>query len=322
MTSRLGRIGAYFLEPAAAPEREERPAAPSRPGDGGDVAAPGAWTSAVVLGAHAAVVPVAAACAGELRARDRAAAAALCVWRPAGSASAAGPAPPGEPMEASVAGSQASRVHGPVEASTAGPHAPPARGPVEAPAVGSHAPSARGPVEASAVGSHAPSARGPVEASAVGSHAPPARGPVEAPAARAPAGATTPGARRLAARLVAQGLPAAACGRLAWVELAADPDVAREQVARCLRVAAAPAVLAVAGPRPAAFEPLLAALDLAVAVLPAEAGPALRALALRTPAGRERAIVAPLAPGPPRWAAMAGLARLRSLPPLGGGDGR
>ena len=196
-------------------------------------AAPAAgWTRAVVLGAPAAAVPVAAACAGELRARDRAAAAVLCVWRP-----------------------------GTVEPRSDGP--------------------------------------------------PPDSGP--------PAGATTPGARRLAARLVAQALEATACGRLAWLALESDPAAALDQARRCVRTAAAPVVLAVAGPRPASFEPVLADLDLAIAVLPADADPALRALALGSLAARDRVIVPPLAPGPPRWAAMAGLARLRALPAGGAG---
>ena len=96
--------------------------------------------------------------------------------------------------------------------------------------------------------------------------------------------------------------------------LGADPAAAAAQFGRCQAVAGAPVVLAVAGPRPAAFEPLLAEAGCALAVLPAEIDPALRALALRTLTARETAIVAPLAPGPPRWAALAGLARLRSLP--------
>jgi len=253
MTSRLARIGAFFYEPAdatpapadasgatGAPEpalrapRSSDAAAPASLAPGSsDAAEPaGHWTRAVVLGAHAAAVPVAAACAGELRVRDRAAAAVLCVWRP-GTA---------EPR----------------------PDAP-------------------------------------------------------APDSRPPAGATTPGARRLAARLAAQGLEATACGRLAWVALESDPAAALDLTRRCLRAAAAPVVLAVAGPRPASFEPVLADLELAIAVLPADADPALRTLTLGSLAARDRVILPPLAPGPPRWAAMAGLARLRALP--AGGEG-
>jgi hypothetical protein len=182
---------------------------------------------AAVLGAPGVVVPVAAACAGELRARARATAALLCIWRPV--------------------------------APTVEPAAP-------------------------------------------------------VPAAQSPAGATTPGARRLAARLGAHGLPATACGRLAWLALDDEPAAAAGQTERCLIAAGVPVVLAVAGARPPAFERLLADLDLAIAVLPADIDPALRELAVATLRARERAVLPPLAPGPPRWAAMAGLARLRSLP--------
>jgi hypothetical protein len=174
-------------------------------------------------------VPVAAACAGELRARTGAAASLLCVWRPV-------------------------------------PH------------------------------------RRAVEPEGA------------APTAQPPAGATTPGARRLAARLVAHELPATGCGRLAWLALEHDPASAATTMRRCLAIADGPVVLAIAGPRPPAFEPLLAELDLALAVLPSDIDPALRELAVATLRARQRAVVAPLPPGPPRWAAIAGLARLRSLP--------
>jgi hypothetical protein len=129
----------------------------------------------------------------------------------------------------------------------------------------------------------------------------------------APSGATIPAVRRVAARLVAHGLPATACGRLAWLSLDDDAEVAAAEVRRARTLTGLPLVLAVAGPRPAAFEPLVAAADHALAVLPPEAEDALRAVALSTlPAGGSR-VVAPLPQGPLRWAAMAGLARMRSL---------
>ena len=284
--NRLARIGAYFFEPDGAEPRPDA-ATPQRAGDasaavppsrggasGRDFASHGAasaaasaspgaarevspasdgsgsWTRAAVVGSDAVVVPVAAACAGELRAREHAPAAALCVWR-------AVPAPVG-------------------------------------------------PAEPGAEVGFAPFPE------AVPEEAAPATTARDRP--RQPTAATTPGARRLATRLAAQDLAAAACGRLAWVTLPAEPEAAVEQVGRCLRCAAAPVILAIACPRPAAFEPLLAELDLAVAVLPADADSALRALTLASLRARERHIVPPLPPGPPRWAAMAGLARLRSLP--------
>jgi hypothetical protein len=219
MTGFLGRVGAFFVEPAArAAEPAPAPAAVATP------------LAAAVLGAPAAVVAVAAACAGELRARHRANAALVCIWRPAGQ-----PPAVDEPEGAE-------------------------------------------------------------------------------PPARSPAGATTPGARRLAHRLAARELPATACGRLAWLSLDCDPEAAAAQIRRGLGLAGTPLVLAVAGPRPEAFEPLLETLDLAIAVLSPDEDPSLRALAAAALPARHRAILPPLAPGPPRWAAMAGLARLRALP--------
>jgi hypothetical protein len=209
-----------FTTPSSDPAASIAPAAP--PADSAV-----AVTSAAVLGAAAAVVPLAAACAGELRARNRAAAALLCIWRP---------------------------------------------------------------------------------------QAAPAAADAAAPPAQSPAGATTPGAKRLAARLAAHDLQATACGRLAWLALDHDPAAAAEQARRCLTIAAAPVVLAVAGARPPELEPLLARLDLAIAALPGDIEPALGELALTTLRARARVVLSPLPPGPPRWAAMAGLARLRSLP--------
>ena len=128
-----------------------------------------------------------------------------------------------------------------------------------------------------------------------------------------PAGATTPAARRLAGRLEAHGLEATARGRLAWLRLEPEPSDAAAQARRCLAIAGVPVVIAVAGPRDAAFEPLIAEVGLVLAVLPAGADPALRELVSAGLPSRAGAIVAPLRSGPPRWAAMAGLGRLRSL---------
>jgi hypothetical protein len=183
-----------------------------------------------VIGAGASAVALAAACAGELRAREGRAAALVCIWRPPGTSPSRSEPDP------------------------------------------------------------------------------------DVPPRRSPAGATTPGARRLAERLVAHGLAATACGRLAWLELDPDPAGAVLELDRCRAVLDGPWALAVAGPRPEPFEPVLAHVGLSVAVLPPDADPALRALAAAAPAGRRHVLVAPIPPGPPRWTAMAGLARLRSLP--------
>ena len=77
-------------------------------------------------------------------------------------------------------------------------------------------------------------------------------------------------------------------------------------------------MIAVAAPRPAPFESLLAAADLAVVVLAPDADPALASLALSGLPAPSAAVQPPLAPGPARWAAMAGLARLRGLPEVAG----
>jgi hypothetical protein len=219
----LDRVGAFFFETAESPRR---PPAQAPPPDAESA-------RAVVLGAARHVVPVAAACAGELRARSKATAALLCIWRPADA-----------------------------------PAEPPAAEPDT----------------------------------------------IEAPPARSPAGATTPGARRLAARLVARDLTATACGRLAWLALDPDPAAAARQFLRCAGSAGTPLVLAVAGPRPEPFEPVLAEADLCLAVLPADVVPVLQELALARIPTRNQLVVPPLPAGPPRWAAMAGLARVRSLP--------
>ena len=139
--------------------------------------------------------------------------------------------------------------------------------------------------------------------------------------ARTAAGASTPAARRLAERLATDDQRVTACGRLAWIALPGDPA----EAARCARAvsgrAGVPVAIGICGPRPRAFEPLLAEQDAAVAVLPADADAALRTLAFAALPAACRAIHAPLPPGPPRWAAMAGLGRLRSLPPLAGSGG-
>jgi hypothetical protein len=229
MTSLLARLEAFFFEGAESSPASRQDVVPQSAGDEPLSTASGGASRAAVLGAPGVVVPVAAACAGELRARERAAAALLCIWRP-------GEVEP-EPEPES-----------------------------------------------------------------------------DGPAVRSPAGATTPGARRLAGRLATHELGATACGRLAWLALEREAAAAAGQVRRCLALARAPLVLAVAGPRPAALEPLLAEFDLAIAVLAPDTDPALRELAVATLTARRRHVVAPLAPGPPRWAAMAGLARLRALP--------
>jgi len=115
-----------------------------------------------------------------------------------------------------------------------------------------------------------------------------------------------PAAARVAAALAARGHDATATGRLAVVRLSACGDEAASQALRVGAAAgAAPTVLALAGPRPAAFDALLAMQDLVVVAVAPEADAALARLAS---AGLERALtcaVPPAAPG--RALAAAGL---------------
>lgn len=79
----------------------------------------------------------------------------------------------------------------------------------------------------------------------------------------------TPGARRLAERLEIRGLSAVVRGRLAWVVLDADPVAAAAEAQRVAAAVEGPVAIAVAGPRQAAFEPLIADADRVVAVVAA-----------------------------------------------------
>jgi hypothetical protein len=139
-----------------------------------------------------------------------------------------------------------------------------------------------------------------------------------APSARGqwPTAWTSPGAGRLAARLAARELEARAAGRLVWVSLPPEPAEAARVLGPLLGWLDAPVVTALAGPRAAELDALVAQHDLVVAVRPAAGGAvsasgaeALAALALE---GVGEAAVAcdPLAAGPARWRARAGLGRL------------
>ncbi len=127
------------------------------------------------------------------------------------------------------------------------------------------------------------------------------------PSWRAPA---RPAAARLAASLAGRGHDARAAGRLVTVRLAdAVQDAASESLRVSAAAGAAPAVLALAGPRAAAFDVALAGQDLVVLAVPRAADPGLGQLAA---AGLDRALVCPLTlAGPARALAAAGLA----LPP-------
>jgi len=115
--------------------------------------------------------------------------------------------------------------------------------------------------------------RAPVVTVCIWSGGQPAR-----PAWRAPA---LPAARRLATGLAARGHDARPAGRLAVVRLAGPAEDVVLQARRVLAAAgAAPAVLALGGPRSAAFDALLAEQDLVVVGIRRHADPVLTRLAV------------------------------------------
>lgn len=135
-----------------------------------------------------------------------------------------------------------------------------------------------------------------------------ASSPAEHPEARPPASRA---ARRLAAALAGRGLTVRACGRAAVVALDADPAAGLAGFGRAAAVAGtAPVVLMLGGPRPAAFDALLAEQDAVLVLIRPGADPALAALAAGglPEAGPARSVRA-LALGPAaRAVAAAGLA--------------
>jgi len=134
-----------------------------------------------------------------------------------------------------------------------------------------------------------------------------APGPVRT-AWRAPA---MPAAARVASALRSRGHDATPSGRLVVVRLSATCDEAATQAMRVAAAAgSAPTVLALAGPRAAAFDDLLAMQDLVVVAVAPSADAALARLAT---AGLQHALTCPVAPADPgRALAAAGLALLPS----------
>ena len=120
-----------------------------------------------------------------------------------------------------------------------------------------------------------------------------------------------PAAARLAKALTARGHEAAAAGRLAIVRLSTSCEEAASQALRASAAAGpAPVVLALAGPRAAAFDELLALQDLVVVAVAPASDPALARLAA---SGLERALTCAVPPADPgRILAAAGLALLPS----------
>ena len=118
------------------------------------------------------------------------------------------------------------------------------------------------------------------------------------------------GASRLAARLTARGLPAAARGRLAWLRVDDHPVAAAVAVRRAAGALDVPLVAVLGGPRCEVIEGLIEEQDL-VLVVGEPDGPLVR-LAVGSCAGAAVAHGA-CAPGPPRWLALAGLAGAHGL---------
>jgi hypothetical protein len=118
----------------------------------------------------------------------------------------------------------------------------------------------------------------------------------------------TAGARRLAASMAARGLEARATGRLVLVGLDVCASVAAAEVARASAAAGdAAVVVALCGPRDPAFDPLLAAQDLAV-VASHDAPEELVRLGVAALGSQCRcAVAAPALPAVASWAARSGL---------------
>jgi hypothetical protein len=129
------------------------------------------------------------------------------------------------------------------------------------------------------------------------------------------AGGGTRAARRLADRLDAHGLPGRPRGRLVWVEL---PSEGRQAAARRAALVGPPAVLAVTAARAPDIEELLAEQDLLLLVMADPAGPLARIAAL-APGGVPVAVTRPLARGPARSLALAGISAPRSIRGLAAG---
>ncbi len=122
-----------------------------------------------------------------------------------------------------------------------------------------------------------------------------------------PAVPATSGARRLTAALHARGIAGRAIGRLAVAELSADPALAVAEATRAAAACDTPVILALAGPRAADFDTLLAVQDVAVLAGDDVCGELTR-LALTSLAEVSRSVVrsAPLSPGT-AWLARAGI---------------
>jgi len=130
-------------------------------------------------------------------------------------------------------------------------------------------------------------------------------GPARLGAGRAP--------RALAERLAERGLDASTRGRVVHLSLPPEAGEATAAWSRALAAAACPAVLAVAGPRPPAFDVVLGGLDLVVLVC--AAGDELTELALEGLAGVRAPVITcrPVGAGAQRLLRASSLATSRAL---------
>lgn len=117
-------------------------------------------------------------------------------------------------------------------------------------------------------------------------------------------------ARRLAARLSAQGLEPEASGRLARIWLPDDAVLAVADAERAIAAARVPTAIALAGPREPELDALLRVQDVVVLARPPQADPALDELARDSLAGLSPAtVVCAVSAGPAaRALALAGAA--------------
>ncbi len=128
-------------------------------------------------------------------------------------------------------------------------------------------------------------------------------------------------ARRLAERLGGRGLAVVPRGRLVVVDLPSDPVAARAAAERVMGVVDGPPVLVlVAGPRPAALDPLLATLDRLVVVPAADAPPGLEAIALDDAARLGRSVTLLALPDAPLGRTLSPPLRAAARAALGGDD--
>jgi hypothetical protein len=126
--------------------------------------------------------------------------------------------------------------------------------------------------------------------------------------ARRPQAPAAVGARRLAASMDARGLAARATGRLVAVALDPEPVAAAAEAGRAAAAAGdAPVVVALCGPRDAAFDHLLAGQDIGIVATGDAADELVRLGVESLEAVVGRALPAPALCGVGAWRARAGL---------------